>query len=150
MTDLFGKYCYINTPWVAGEKTRYRIIGGNALSNVWCDVPVGAGTDTKHDHKEEVVFAILDTLVDDTSIIRRFALKDVKLIEQNIEYAKCTHGDGVVFKPDGINELDPCVYKEIQAFRNVTVRILKCVHCGHIDIEWVRQENTEDITDDES
>lgn len=60
---------------------------------------------------------------------------------------KCTHGANVTIKPDGINELDPCVYDEIEAHRNVTVRVLKCKYCGRIEIEWERQDDTEEITD---
>lgn len=61
--------------------------------------------------------------------------------------AKCAHGDGVTVKIGDI-EVDPCIYREVQTMKNVTVRILKCSDCGHIEIEWERQENTEDITDE--
>ena len=81
MGDLFGKYCYIDTPWIAGKKTRYRILGSGVRSNAWCEVPVTGRTELiHHDNMEEVVFVVLDTLVSDDSIIRRFALKDVDLI----------------------------------------------------------------------
>lgn len=61
---------------------------------------------------------------------------------------KCTLPDGIVFKPDGVNELDPCIYEEIEQYKNVTVHILRCKKCGHIEIEWERQEDTERIDDD--
>ena len=72
MEDLFGKYCYIDTPWIAGAKTRYRILGGGCESTPVC-----------HDSWEKVVFVVLDTLVSDDSIIRRFALKDIEVIEED-------------------------------------------------------------------
>lgn len=51
---------------------------------------------------------------------------------------KCKFPNGVTIKPDGIHELDPCVYDEIEIHRNVTVRVLKCRYCGHVEIEWKR------------
>ena len=82
MEDLFGKYCYINTPWIAGAETRYRIIKSGDRSNTWCEVPVtGKTKPVTHDSTEEVVFVVLDTLVSDMSIIKKFALKDIIIIE---------------------------------------------------------------------
>lgn len=60
---------------------------------------------------------------------------------------KCTFGGGITVKPDGKSELDPCLYQEIGTFENVTVHILRCVRCGHIEVEWERQDNTIDITE---
>lgn len=86
MDKLFGKYCYIDTPWIAGKKTRYRILGSGLLSNAWCEVPVtGRSELVMHDDMEDVVFVVLDTLVSDDSIIKRFALKDVVIIAQEGE-----------------------------------------------------------------
>lgn len=62
---------------------------------------------------------------------------------------KCQFPGGIVMKPDGVNELDPCVYKEIQKFANVTVIVSRCIYCGNIDISWTRQEDTEEIPVDE-
>jgi hypothetical protein len=56
---------------------------------------------------------------------------------------KCQFPGGVTIKPDGIHELDPCQYETIETHRNVTVRVLKCVRCGHVEIAWYAQENTE-------
>ena len=56
---------------------------------------------------------------------------------------KCSFGDGVTIKPDGINELDPCLYEDIEVWNNVTVIVSRCVRCGHIEISWVKQEDTE-------
>lgn len=58
---------------------------------------------------------------------------------------KCEYPEGIVFKPDGIHELDPCMYQEIERYANVTVSIRKCEKCGHIDIVWFRQEDTEEL-----
>ena len=83
MSDLFGKYCYIDTPWIAGAKTRYRILGSGVLSNAWSEVPItGRSELVLHDSREEVVFVVLDTLVSDDSIIKRVALKDIEIIEE--------------------------------------------------------------------
>lgn len=58
---------------------------------------------------------------------------------------KCKFPNDIVVKPDGENILDPCVYEEIERYENVTVLIHRCIKCGHIDISWERQENTEQI-----
>ena len=81
--QLFGKYCYIDTPWIAGEKTIYRIIRSGVRSNAWCEVPVnGLTKKVNHgEHSEEIVFVVLDTLIDEDTKIMRFALKDVEIIE---------------------------------------------------------------------
>lgn len=60
---------------------------------------------------------------------------------------KCSFGEGITVKPDGMNELDPCIYEDIEVHTNVTVVVKRCINCGHIEFEWHRQENTEDFTD---
>lgn len=62
---------------------------------------------------------------------------------------KCKFPDGIVIKPNGVDELDPCLYETIEAYRNVTVEIRKCKNCGNIDIVWRRQEDTEELDVDE-
>lgn len=57
---------------------------------------------------------------------------------------KCSFGDGVTIKPDGIHELDPCEYEVKEIHRNVTVEVIQCKHCGHVEVLWHRQEDTED------
>lgn len=54
---------------------------------------------------------------------------------------KCKH-NGAVIRPDGVHELDPCVYEDIEKYKNVTVTVSKCKHCGRIDISWQRQDDT--------
>lgn len=53
-----------------------------------------------------------------------------------------------VWKPDGIHECSPKLYRLKQRLKNVTVEILEADD-GEISIAWQRQENTEDITDEE-
>ena len=58
---------------------------------------------------------------------------------------KCKFPEGIVIKPDGIHELDPCEYQEVERYANVTVSIRCCKKCGNIDISWFRQEDTEEL-----
>lgn len=58
--------------------------------------------------------------------------------------SKCSFGDGITFKPDGVHELDPCVYEVQEVHRNVTVVVGKCPKCGTVDVSWYRQEDTVD------
>lgn len=68
---------------------------------------------------------------------------------------KCKWPEGITIKPDGEHELDPCKYVEIAEYKNVTVVVMKCSVCGHIEISWKRQPNSyavfeeDDIEDDE-
>ena len=62
---------------------------------------------------------------------------------------KCHFPDGIVIKPDGVNELDPCVYEEVERYANVTVIISRCRNCGHIEVSWMRQEDTVKLEVDE-
>ena len=57
---------------------------------------------------------------------------------------KITNKDGIIIRPDGVHELDPCEYETIEIHRNVTVEILRCKNCGNTEILWSRQKNTED------
>ena len=61
---------------------------------------------------------------------------------------KCSRG-GITSRPDGIHELDACLFQLKQKLRNVTIEILECPVCGDVSIGWYRQENTEDITENE-
>lgn len=58
---------------------------------------------------------------------------------------KCHFPDGISIRPDGKNELDPCLYEEIEKYANVTVTVMRCRRCGHIEVCWERQENTEEL-----
>lgn len=61
---------------------------------------------------------------------------------------KCHFPEGITIKPDGIHELDPCVYETVERWKNVTVEVRKCKNCGHIDIVWMKQDNTEFVYPD--
>ena len=61
---------------------------------------------------------------------------------------KCKFPDGVTIKPDGENELDPCMYMTTEIYTNVTVEVRECVKCGHVDVVWHKQEDTERIDPD--
>lgn len=56
--------------------------------------------------------------------------------------SKCTFGEGITIKPDGMNELDPCCYETVEEYKGCTVRVLRCKKCGHTEIEW-EKENEE-------
>lgn len=58
---------------------------------------------------------------------------------------KCTHPEGVEAVKILGHSLDPCVYREIEKYKNVTVVISQCEKCGNIDISWYRQEDTEEV-----
>lgn len=58
---------------------------------------------------------------------------------------KCAPPDGVTIKPDGKHPLDPCEYEVKEIHRNVTVEVIRCRKCGHTEISWRRQEDTEDF-----
>jgi len=55
---------------------------------------------------------------------------------------KCSFPEGISFRPDGIHELDPCLYELIEEYENVTVQVNRCTKCGHIEITWKKQEDT--------
>ena len=63
---------------------------------------------------------------------------------------KCNFSDGSVDVKIGDVSLDPCKYQLVEAYKNVTVEILKCSVCGHISIGWKKQDNTEEITMEET
>lgn len=58
---------------------------------------------------------------------------------------RCRFPEGMTVKPDGIHPLDPCIYDDKEIHTNVTVYVSQCRECGHVDIKWERQEDTEDI-----
>lgn len=62
---------------------------------------------------------------------------------------KCSF-DGIEVRPDGVNALDPCLYEDVTMYKNVTVIVSKCKRCGHIELSWLRQENTEEISLEEN
>ena len=58
---------------------------------------------------------------------------------------KCQWPEGISVKPDGVHELDPCVYEEVEVVENATVIVQRCIHCGHLEVVWKRgNTNAED------
>ena len=78
-------------------------------------------------------------------MIAKAEIQRQKKIIELLMGEKCNFGAGVKVKPDGINELDACIYETKEIHANVTVYVRQCTKCGHIDISWERQEDTEDI-----
>jgi hypothetical protein len=68
----------------------------------------------------------------------------LKVENEKLRGNKCRFHDGYTVKLDGVNELDPCIYEVIETHKNVTVEINRCQKCGHIEITWRRQDDTED------
>ena len=58
---------------------------------------------------------------------------------------KCQFPNGLIIKPDGENELDPCLYETKQVFTNCIVEILECKNCGNISVSWRKTGDTEEI-----
>ena len=58
---------------------------------------------------------------------------------------KCEFPNGMTIKPDGVNELDSCIYEVVEKYANVTIEVLRCKNCGHTEISWYRQEDTEEL-----
>lgn len=56
---------------------------------------------------------------------------------------KCNFEDGVEMRICGV-PVDPCIYETVETYRNVTVEVLRCTKCGHIELQWRKQENTEE------
>lgn len=52
---------------------------------------------------------------------------------------KCQFSGGVVVKPDGVHELDPCEYELVEEHNGVTVQVLRCLKCGHVEVQWIRR-----------
>lgn len=67
------------------------------------------------------------------------------VIVRMINVCKCIMPNGVVIKPDGVNELDPCLYETTNIFTNCIVEISKCVRCGNISVTWRRTDTTLEV-----
>ena len=62
--------------------------------------------------------------------------------------AKCKHQDGQITELFGY-PVDPCILKTVEKYKNVTVSVDKCINCGHVEISWERQDDTEVLDIDE-
>jgi len=58
---------------------------------------------------------------------------------------RCRFPEGIDIKPNGVNSLIPCKFKEKEVHTNVNVSIIQCERCGRILVEWFRTDQTEDI-----
>ena len=57
---------------------------------------------------------------------------------------KCQYPKGMQMNVNGI-PIDPCVYEDCEIYQNVTVIVSKCKKCGHTEIQWKQQDNTQRI-----
>lgn len=60
---------------------------------------------------------------------------------------KCEWPDGISFRPDGVNELDPCLYEDVESIYisslGITIIVSKCVRCGNIDVSYIKDYEKE-------
>lgn len=70
----------------------------------------------------------------------------VKSTAQNCPHyiPKCTHPNGITIKPNGVDELDPCIYQTVEEHYDCKVEISRCVKCGNLDISWCRATAAEE------
>ena len=101
-----------------------------------------------------VIFEQIDHLSIHNAVAECFKAKAHRLAKdlgvKNFNYEppallKCTVPDKITIRIDGENDFDACLYKTVKAYRNVTVMIDVCKKCGHTEISWTRQEDTEEI-----
>lgn len=80
--DLFGKRCRIKHVLDLERGFVYRIVNSGVRSNCWKEMPLGRyGNEAiLHDHMEDIVFVVCDTLIDERSKIERVALKDIEIM----------------------------------------------------------------------
>lgn len=79
---LFGRRCrilhgYNQKPFI------YRIVNSGIISNGWCEPPLTYQSEQNiviHDHSEQILIVVCDTLIDEKSKLIRVALKDVELM----------------------------------------------------------------------
>ena len=65
-----------------------------------------------------------------------------------MHFCKCSMPDGLVIKPDGVNELDPCLYQTEEVYTNCTVEVSRCQKCGSYNINWYRTVATEEVPEE--
>jgi hypothetical protein len=66
------------------------------------------------------------------------------MLTKDVVSKRCEHPDGAIVRI-GEHEVDPCLYEEIEKWENVTVVVCRCKKCGHVELEWHMQDNTERI-----
>lgn len=55
---------------------------------------------------------------------------------------RCQFPNGMIVRPDGVHELDPCIYEEVEVVPHCTVHVLRCKRCSHMEIEWERETSS--------
>lgn len=66
-----------------------------------------------------------------------------------MSFCKCSMPDGLVIKPNGVNELDPCLYQTEQVLTNCTVEVSRCKKCGAYNISWYRTPWTKEVPEEQ-
>lgn len=90
---LFGRRCLIAN----GMNSRpfvYRIVNSGTESNTWSEPPLTYQSENNpviHDHFEEILIVVCDTLIDEKSKLVRVARKDVKLMPYEKPYTEADH-----------------------------------------------------------
>ena len=81
--DLFGKRCRIKHVSDLKRGFVYRIVNSGVRSNCWKELPLGRyGNEAiHHDHIEDIVYVVCDTLINEMSKIERVALKDIEIMQ---------------------------------------------------------------------
>lgn len=64
-------------------------------------------------------------------------------MEQTCE--RCSFLSGMKMSLDGVHEVDPCVYEDVEIHTNATVIVSRCKNCGGYSVSWHRTNETEDI-----
>lgn len=105
-----------------------------------------------------VIFEQIECLGIHNAVSEKFKEKACRLAERlgisNFEYEppemlKCKLPDGIKIRIDGENDFDACRYRPIKGYRNVTVTHDVCQVCGHNEISWIAQEDTEEFDPNE-
>lgn len=81
---LFGKRCRIKHVSNMKEGFVYRIVNDGIRSNVWKELPLGRipNENVMHNHSEDILIVVCDTLIDEDSKLERVRLKDVEIMNE--------------------------------------------------------------------
>ena len=55
--------------------------------------------------------------------------------------SRCAMPEGVSLRPDGVHEIDPCIYEEVERHSGCIVHVMRCRRCGHVEISWEKGED---------
>ena len=87
LLGLFGKRCRIPHVLDKDNGFVYRIVSSGMRSNTWKEPPLGRyyndyDKNVQHDHMEDILIVVCDTLIDEKSRLERVALKDVLIMDE--------------------------------------------------------------------